>query len=82
MKEDIRGSTIARRFDQEEPRVQDQCSESRNQAWSTSMGDKQAGEQYSEEETEQRREDALRRMLSTPHKPHKPKKSKRTKKSD
>jgi len=28
--------------------------------------------QYSEAETVQRREDALKRMLSTPHKPHKP----------
>jgi hypothetical protein len=27
---------------------------------------------YSERETEQRREAALKRMLSTPHKPHKP----------
>ena len=29
-------------------------------------------EQYSEAETERRREAALKRMLSTPHKPHKP----------
>jgi hypothetical protein len=29
-------------------------------------------DQYSERETEQRREAALKRMLSTPHKPHKP----------
>jgi hypothetical protein len=29
-------------------------------------------ETYSEEETERRREAALKRMLATPHKPHKP----------
>ena len=29
-------------------------------------------EQYSEEETELRREAALKRMLATPHQPHKP----------
>jgi hypothetical protein len=29
-------------------------------------------DQYSEAETVQRREAALKRMLSTPHKPHKP----------
>jgi hypothetical protein len=29
-------------------------------------------DQFSDAETEQRREAALRRMLSTPHKPHKP----------
>jgi len=29
-------------------------------------------EQHSEEETERRREAALKRMLSTPHRPHKP----------
>jgi hypothetical protein len=27
---------------------------------------------YSDKETEERRESALKRMLSTPHKPHKP----------
>jgi hypothetical protein len=27
---------------------------------------------YTEEETVRRREDALKRMLATPHKPHKP----------
>jgi hypothetical protein len=36
------------------------------------MGDKQADDRDSEEETVQRRESALRRMLATPHKPHKP----------
>jgi hypothetical protein len=35
------------------------------------MEDK-ANDRYSERETEQRREAALKRMLSTPHKPHKP----------
>jgi hypothetical protein len=29
-------------------------------------------EQFSEKETEQRREAALKRMLTTPHQPHKP----------
>ena len=29
-------------------------------------------ETYSEEETERRREAALKRLLKTPHKPHKP----------
>jgi hypothetical protein len=29
-------------------------------------------DQYSEKETTERREAALKRMLSTPHKPHKP----------
>ena len=29
-------------------------------------------ETYSKEETERRREAALKRMLATPHKPHKP----------
>jgi hypothetical protein len=29
-------------------------------------------ERYSDQETEQRREAALKRMLMTPHKPHKP----------
>jgi hypothetical protein len=32
----------------------------------------QKDEQYSEEETARRRESALKRMLTTPHKPHKP----------
>lgn len=36
------------------------------------MGDKRDAETYSDEETERRREVALKRMLSTPHKPHKP----------
>ncbi len=37
-------------------------------------------ETYSEEETERRREAALKRMLATPHKPHdKLKKAKRNK---
>ncbi len=31
---------------------------------------KRIDDQYSEAETEQRREAALKRMLSTPHKPH------------
>ena len=29
-------------------------------------------DQYSKEEAEKRREEALKRMLSTPHKPHEP----------
>lgn len=33
---------------------------------------KHESENYSEAETEVRREAALRRMLATPHKPHKP----------
>jgi hypothetical protein len=33
------------------------------------MGDKQANDQYSEEETVGRADNALKRMLSTPHKP-------------
>jgi hypothetical protein len=41
---------------------------------------------FDKEETERRREDALRRMLSTPHKPHEPlgekKKSDREGKTD
>jgi len=37
------------------------------------MDDKRGDdESYSEAEAEKRREDALKRMLSTPHKPHKP----------
>jgi hypothetical protein len=36
--------------------------------------DERNAETYSEEETEARREAALKRMLTTPHKPHKPKK--------
>jgi hypothetical protein len=36
--------------------------------------ERQSGERYSEPEIEQRRESALRRMLSAPHRPHKPKK--------
>jgi hypothetical protein len=35
------------------------------------MKEKRPSEQHSEEETEQRREAALKRMLTTPHKPHK-----------
>lgn len=39
------------------------------------MGDSgNESETYSEEETERRREAALKVMLATPHKPHKPKK--------
>lgn len=34
--------------------------------------------QYSEQETVRRREAALKRMLSTPHKPHKPLGKKKT----
>jgi hypothetical protein len=34
------------------------------------MGAKPSDEPYSEKETIQRREAALKRMLSTPHKPH------------
>jgi hypothetical protein len=44
------------------------------------MDDKR--DEYSEQETFRRREAALKRLLSTPHKPHKPlgkKKAKRTK---
>ena len=36
-----------------------------------------ANEHYSEAETEQRREAALKRMLATPHKPHTASKQKR-----
>ena len=36
------------------------------------MGGKREEEQYSEQETVQRADAALKRMLSTPHKPHKP----------
>ena len=36
------------------------------------MGSKRDDEIYSEQETVARREAALKRMLSTPHKPHKP----------
>jgi hypothetical protein len=32
----------------------------------------ESNEQYSEQETVERREVALKRMLSTPHQPHKP----------
>lgn len=34
------------------------------------MADSNPDETYSEEETERRREAALKRMLATPHKPH------------
>jgi len=36
------------------------------------MNSKRSDALYSEQETVQRREVALKRMLSTPHKPHKP----------
>jgi hypothetical protein len=36
------------------------------------MGDKQSGEHYSEQETVQRADAALKRMLATPHQPHEP----------
>ena len=36
------------------------------------MQSKRAESQYSEQETIERREAALKRMLATPHKPHKP----------
>jgi hypothetical protein len=36
------------------------------------MSAKLADEKYGEKETIERREAALKRMLSTPHKPHKP----------
>jgi len=45
-----------------------------------SMGAKPSDDSYSETETVERREAALRRMLSTPHKPHKAGK-KKTRKS-
>src|SRR5713226_3064513 len=37
-----------------------------------SMGRKSSEDSYSEQETIERREAALKRMLTTPHKPHKP----------
>jgi hypothetical protein len=37
------------------------------------MADSKADDVYSNEETIARREAALKRMLSTPHKPHQPK---------
>jgi hypothetical protein len=36
------------------------------------MSSKPTDDQYSTEETERRREGALKRMLTTPHQPHKP----------
>jgi len=36
------------------------------------MNEDKRTDQYSDRETVQRREAALKRMLSTPHKPHKP----------
>ena len=36
------------------------------------MGKNPEDETYSEEETERRATEALKRMLQTPHKPHKP----------
>jgi hypothetical protein len=36
------------------------------------MASRSKEDRYSEAETVQRRETALKRMLSTPHKPHKP----------
>jgi hypothetical protein len=36
------------------------------------MGDKKSDDHYSDRETVERREAALKRMLTTPHKPHKP----------
>jgi hypothetical protein len=36
------------------------------------MATSKDNDHYSEAETERRRETALKRMLSTPHKPHKP----------
>ncbi len=42
----------------------------------TSANQKQEAETYSEQETVERREAALKRMLATPHKPHKPHKPK------
>jgi hypothetical protein len=50
------------------------------------MSGKPSDDSYSEQETVRRREAALKRMLSTPHKPHKTigknRKTKRKKKSD
>jgi len=44
------------------------------------MVERDKDEHYSEKETVKRRDDALKRMLSTPHKPHKPlRKSKKKK---
>jgi hypothetical protein len=43
------------------------------------MGTDKADDKYSETETVKRREAALKRMLSTPHKPHRPLGKKRTK---
>jgi hypothetical protein len=39
---------------------------------------KSPSDQYTQKETEERREAALKRMLSTPHKPHKPLGKKKT----
>jgi hypothetical protein len=36
------------------------------------VGKRQSPERYSERETVERREAAIKRMLSTPHKPHQP----------
>ena len=43
---------------------------------------KKTDESYTDEETEQRREAALKRMLATPHKPHKPHKLAKSKKAN
>jgi hypothetical protein len=42
---------------------------------------KESGEKFSQKETQERFDAAVKRMLTTPHKPHKPLKKKRKAKS-